>query len=230
MSERRRTHARGLTMPPGRKIPRPPPTPPKRPPPPEPVDVDLPPDAAKAAGELVGLAAVIRACEACGRAGPARALGTGYPRAPVMLLKERPSMQDLESGNAFTTEAESLTKAFDALGIPLGWIYGSTALRCGAGAASAQEVDACSVHLLTEIEAVLPRVLIAFGPAAVEAVRALHGRCGISVPPDVPQGSPVPLRAGLVLFATESLPDGITGRESKRRLWRDLQAVPKLIG
>jgi uracil-DNA glycosylase family 4 len=229
MSERRRTHARGLTMPPGRRIPRPPPTPPKRPPLPDPSGTELPADAAKASGELVALAALIRACEACGRAGPARVLGTGYPRAPVMLVKDIPSPEDVESGNAFTAEAEALTKAFDALGIPLGWIYGSTAVRCGPGAASEQEVGACSVHLLTEIEAVLPRVLVAFGPAAVEAVRALEGRCGISVPDDVPQGTPVPIRADLVLLATESLPDGITGREAKRRLWRDLQAVPKLI-
>jgi uracil-DNA glycosylase len=146
-----------------------------------------------------------------------------------MLVKDAPSLEDVESGNALTAEADALTKAFEALGIPIGWIYGATAVRCGAGVPSPEERAACSVHLLAEIESVQPRVLIAFGQAAVDAVRGLNGRCGIGVPDDVAQGAIVPVRPGLSLLATEPLPEGVTGRESKRRLWRDLQAVPKAL-
>ena len=216
-------------MPAGRRIPRPPDTRPERPPLPEASDAAITDDVAKAAGELTTLAAAIRACEACGRSSPARAFGTGYPRAVVMLLKEAPAAEDLESGNAFTGEAEALTKAFEALGIPIAWVYGSTAVRCGLGAPGSGEVRACSAHLMTEIEAVQPRVLVAFGPRAVEALRSLNGRCGIDVPDEVPQGEAVPVRPDLVLVATEPLPDGLTGKEAKRRLWRDLQTIPKLI-
>jgi hypothetical protein len=74
-----------------------------------------------------------------------------------------------------------------------------------------------------------PSVVIAFGPRAVEAVRALHGRCGIDVPNEVPQGTPVHLRPGLVLIATEPLPEGVSLKESKRRLWRDLQQIPQFL-
>jgi uracil-DNA glycosylase len=140
-------------MPPGRRIPRPPDTPPERPPLPDVPDGDVQPEVAKAAGELASLAARIRACDACGRAGSARVLGSGFPRAPVMLLKDAPSAEDVESGNAFTAEAEALTKAFDALHVPIGWVYGSTAVRCGTRDASDAETKACSDHLLTEIEA-----------------------------------------------------------------------------
>jgi len=216
-------------MPPGRRIPRPPDTPPERPPLPEPSDATITADVAKAAGELNQLAANIRACGACGRSTDARAFGTGYPRAQVMLLKDAPSSVDLESGNAFSEEAPALTKAVEALGIPLAWVYGSTAVRCGGTRPSGDELKACSEHLVTEIEAVQPRVIVAFGPRAVEALRAAGGRCGIRVPDEVPQGEPVGIRADLVLIATEPLPDGLTGRDAKRRLWRDLQAVPKLI-
>jgi uracil-DNA glycosylase family 4 len=218
-------------MPPGRKIPRPPPDAPKRPPLPEgAADAVVPEDVAKAAGELTDLAARVHACEACSRAGMARVYGSGYPRAPVMLLKDRPSEADLESGNAFTSEAESLTKAFEALGIPMSWTYGTTGVHCGPNQASADALDACSVHLLTEIEAVQPRVIVAFGPGALAALRSLDGRCGVQVPEEVSAGEPVHVRADLVLVVTEALPDGLTANAAKRRLWRDLQQVPKLIG
>ena len=216
-------------MPPGRRIPRPPDTAPERPPLPEPSDATISADVAKAAGELNFLAADIRECDACGRAADTRVFGTGYPRARIMLLKDAPSSADLESGNAFTQEADALAKAFEALRIPPAWVYGSTAVRCGVTDPSVDELTACSGHLVTEIEAVQPTVIVAFGPRAVDALRASNGRCGIRVPDEVPRGEPVTVRADLVLIATEQLPDGLTGRDAKRRLWRDMQAIPKLI-
>ena len=216
-------------MPPGRKIPRPPATGPRRPAPP---NDDAQPDAAvrKAAGELMAVWAEIRACDACPRCTSAeRAFGTGHPRAPIMLVKEHPSDEDLELTNAFATEAEPLTKAFDALGIPLSWLYGTTAVRCGTQPATSDDVTACAVHLLGEIEAVTPRVIVAFGARAAEAIRALDGRCGITVPEDLAQGTSSQIRSDLALVITESLPDGLTGKEAKRRLWRDLQALPALL-
>jgi uracil-DNA glycosylase len=146
-----------------------------------------------------------------------------------MLVGDRPSDDDLESEVAFSSVAEPLDKAFGALGIPLSWVYGATAVRCGSAPATTAQVDACSIHLLVEIEAVEPRVIVAFGPRAVDAVRALGGRCGLVVPDEVPQGMAVKLRPGLAMIATEPLPEGVTLKDSKRRLWRDLQQVPALV-
>jgi uracil-DNA glycosylase len=147
-----------------------------------------------------------------------------------MLLSDRPSEADLDTEGAFAEEASALDKAFAALGIPLSWVYGATAVRCGSGAVTTPQLEACSVHLLVEIEAVDPRVLLAFGPRAVDAVRTLNGRCGVIVPDEIPQGAAVRLRPGLTLIATEPLREGVTNRDSKRRLWRDLQQVPPLVG
>jgi uracil-DNA glycosylase len=202
-------------MPTGRRIPRSPSTPPSRPPPPG-DDGQTDPLVRKAAGELVSLWARIQACEACGRPSAERAYGTGHPLAPIMLLKDGPSPEDLESTNAFASEAEALTKAFEALGIPASWLYGTTSATC-------------SQHLLEEIEAVSPRVLVAFGEPAAKAIAALDGRCGLGVPADLPTGKPVPLRSDLVLLVTEALPEGVTNKEAKRRLWRDLRNVPGLL-
>lgn len=143
-----------------------------------------------------------------------------------MLISERPTEADLDVEASFALEADALDKAFAALEIPLAWVYGATAVRCGSAPATSPQIQACSVHLLLELEAVEPSVVIAFGPRAVEAIRSLHGRCGLNVPDEVPQGTPVQLRPGLVLLATEPLPEGVTLKESKRRLWRDLQQVP----
>jgi DNA polymerase len=225
-----RRNERGLVMPPGRRtIPRAPvPRKPSRSPHAD--DADPPPLVAKSSGELLALAARIRACEACERAGPRRAFGTGYPRAAVLLVKEQPSANDLDTEGAMTEEADALDKAFTALGIPLSWLYGTTSVRCGSAPATSGQIDACAVHLLIELEAIEPSVVVAFGPRAVEAVRTLHGRCGLIVPDEVPQGRAVRLRPGLQLVATEPLPEGITRADSKRRLWRDLQLVPDLVG
>ena len=224
-----RRSERGLVMPPGRRtIPRAPaPRKPSRAPREE--DVTAPPLVAKAAGELLSLNTRIRGCDACDRSGPRRAFGTGYPRAAVLLVKEHPSASDLDTEAVLTDEAEALDKAFAALGVPLSWVYGATAVRCGSAPATPPQIEACAVHLLIELEAVEPSVVVAFGPRAVESVRALDGRCGIVVPDEVPQGQAVRLRPGLSLVATEPLPEGVTKKDSKRRLWRDLQLVPGLV-
>lgn len=216
-------------MPAGRKIPRPESPRPKRPAPPA-DSGEHDPVLRKVAGELTAGWSQIRTCTACRRASDERAYGTGHPLAPIMLVKERPSGEDLESSNAFTSEAEALGKAFEALGIPLSWLYGATAVRCGDAAASTDEVKACAGHLLTEIEAVSPKVIVAFGSRAAEALIALDGRCGLSVPDELPAGGTVRIRSDLVVLATEALPEGVTQKEAKRRLWRDLRALPALIG
>lgn len=224
-SRKPRPDARSLVMPTNaRKIRRPPD--PARPRAAPPDDVaETSPDLLKAAGELTALWARIRACEACGRARPERAYGSGYPRAPIMLVSEHPTAADLESSNAFTAEAEALTKAFDALGIPPSWLYGTNAVRCGDGPATLDEVTACSVHLLVEIEAVRPQIIVAFGSRAADALRALDGRCALQVPDEVVQGELVQIRSDVAMLVTEPLPLGITQKESKRRLWRDLRGL-----
>jgi hypothetical protein len=63
----------------------------------------------------------------------------------------------------------------------------------------------------------------------LDAVRALNGRCGIVVPDEIGRGTPVRIRSDLELVCTEALPDGVTQKEAKRRLWKDLRAVPALL-
>lgn len=205
-------------MPPGpRTIPRSEPPRRKRERTPEPPDVPV--LVAKAAGDLTALATAIRTCDACRGSDERFALGGGYPRAPVMLVGFRPTEPDLDAGVVFTEEADALDKAFAALGMSLSWVYGTTLIRSAGG-------TPCPDHLLFEIEAVEPRVLVAFGPRAVDGIRSLDGRCGLRVPDEVPQSTPITLRPGLVLIASEPLPDGVTQKDAKRRLWRDLQQVP----
>lgn len=146
-----------------------------------------------------------------------------------MLVKEHPSDDDIETTNAFSSDADALAKAFEALGIPFSWLYGSTAVRCGSDRATSDAITACARHLLAEIEAVRPRVIVAFGRAVEEALRALDGRCGLRIPPEIPPGEVVPIRSDLVVILTEGLPDGLREKDAKRRLWRDLQALPGLL-
>lgn len=229
VGRRRAPDARPLVMPKGRSIPRQPGSRPRRPEPPA-EQAELDPRLRKIAGELTAGWANIHACHACERACDERAYGTGHVEAPIMLVKDRPSTEDLETTNAFTADAEALGKAFDALGIPLSWLYGSTAVRCGSAPATTEQIEACAGHLLAEIEAIAPKVIVAFGARAAEALIALDGRCGLSIPDDPPKGTLLRVRPGLDILITEQLPEGIQNKEAKRRLWRDLQAVPAVVG
>ena len=215
-------------MGPGRRIPRPPATKPSMPE--APADAgDTPTQILKAAGDLVALSGQIRECKVCNASGSIVS-GTGSPRAPVMLLKAFPSAADLESGGAFTDEADALTKAFEALGIPIGWTYGTTAVRYATTASETREAIAHGVgHLMVEIEAVGPRVIVAFGPQASTAISKLNGHCGLEAPDPLPAAEPVRVRTDLHVLVTEPLPEGVTNKEAKRRLWRDLQTVPLLL-
>jgi uracil-DNA glycosylase len=215
-------------MGPGRRIPRPPATKPTMPEPPADAG-DTPPLVLKAAGDLVALNAQIRECKVCSASGPIVS-GTGSPRAPVMLLKPFPSAADLESSGAFADEADALTKAFEALGIPIGWTYGTTAVRFAPTASETHDAIAHGVgHLMVEIEAVGPRIIVAFGPQASTALSKLNGRCGLEVPDSLAAAEPVRVRTDLHVLVTEPLPEGVTNKEAKRRLWRDLQIVPSLL-
>jgi len=219
-------------MPPGRRIPRaadvrkPAPDPPATAPPPAAVRREL----EVAGGELSRLVGTIRACEACGRCSDERAFGSGHPLADVLLLKDVPSREDVASGAAFAKEAEPLGKAFERLGLPLVSVYGTCAVRCAGDGVTSDEIRACAPHLLVELEVLSPRVVVAFGPGAFEAVQALDGRCGISVPDEVPRGGSASIRRGLDLLVTEPLPQGVTLADAKRRLWADLQTLPSLLG
>lgn len=184
---------------------------------------------AKAGAELSALAEAVLACTACQRCERPRTFGTGFPQAAVMLIKDAPSAEDIRTGTAFADEAEALSRAFAALEIPLSRVYGTTAVRCGDESASMDETKACSPHLLVELEAVAPRIVIAFGQKAADAVRLLDGQCGLSVPETLEQGQPTEVRAGLSLLVTEALPDGIRVPDSKKRLWRDLQLLPEMM-
>jgi uracil-DNA glycosylase family 4 len=232
MAPRRPADARNLVMSSGRRIPRPEPAKPdlgRRPDPAPRLDGAEQHALDKAGAELQALARVVADCTACGRAEAARVHGSGYPRAPIMLLKDAPGEADAASGVAFAEEAPALQRAFEGLRIPFSWVYGTTAVRCGTATPGGDELKACASHLLVEIEAVAPRVVVAFGGRAMEALRVLDGRCGLRVPEEVERGEPVTLRYGLVVVLTEPLPAGVTNPEAKKRLWRDLQQVPGLL-
>ncbi|HVE92258.1 MAG TPA: uracil-DNA glycosylase family protein [Actinomycetota bacterium] len=225
MSARR--DPRGLTMPPGRRIPRPSPPRVTRPAPPS--EEGPVPDVAKSGGELAALAAEIRGCRECGRDGSSCAFGSGYPRAPLMLIKERPGPEDLRTETAWADEAPSIARALDRLKVPFSWTYGTTVVRRGDQPATDDQLKSCAAHLLVEIEAVEPVVVVAFGPRVLQALTYLDGRCGLSVG-EVEQGRPQRVRDDLLLLVTEPVPEGVTIPDSKRRLWRDLQELPALLG
>lgn len=193
------------------------------------VPVDVPTHIAQAGSELAYLVSDVDACSACGRTSEPRVHSTGTVDADVLLVRNAGSPADVEAGRAFVDEAARLQLAFDALGVGFDRLRGVAAVRCGARDVTAEQAASCAPHLLTEIQIVQPRVVIAFG-AALESVRMLDGWCGIRFPDDpVEPGEPVRIGVSTWLVATEPLPDALDSPDAKKRFWAHLQAVPELL-
>ncbi|ACR28797.1 uracil-DNA glycosylase [Burkholderia glumae] len=107
--------------------------------------------------------------------------GAGPRRAAIMLVGEQPDAQDDRSGQPFSgTAGRLLDRALTEASLARSETYATYALkhlrRDAAGrpradeAPAGHELDACRYWLEREIRSVAPRVIVAFGTAALRAV------------------------------------------------------------
>jgi uracil-DNA glycosylase family 4 len=122
------------------------------------------------------IADVVASCTSCALAATRKktVFGRGNPFAPIVLLGEAPGADEDERGEPFVgatgKELESLLRA---AGFAPGEAYLMNVIKCrppGNRRPLPDEVEACRRHLDAQLAVVQPRIIVALGGTAIQAV------------------------------------------------------------
>jgi uracil-DNA glycosylase family 4 len=171
----------------------------------------------RAIRELNSLTREVQSCDHCPRGNLMPVLGSGHPQADVLLLKYAPTASEVEEGVAFYGRAgTALMKSLKRLQIDPLAVYGTLFVKCPVADPSLAD-PACMARVLEEIAIVQPKIVVAMGEEALDALNELQ----------VPLARPLEPREGEVQQLTPSIAglyvpsiDGALDEESaKRRFW-----------
>jgi DNA polymerase len=136
-----------------------------------------PPATEGVATELAGIEARAKDCVKCGELSRCRhsvVFGVGSPRAEIMFVGEAPGHDEDMEGEPFVGRAgELLTKIIAAMGYKRADVYIANVLKCRPPQNRTplpDEVTSCLPYLLSQIELIQPKVIVALGATAVRAL------------------------------------------------------------
>ncbi|MDQ2621824.1 MAG: uracil-DNA glycosylase [Actinomycetota bacterium] len=177
----------------------------------------------RAIRELNQLSRDLQECEACARTRVMPVLGSGHPQADIMLLKQAPTVSEVEEGVAFYGRSgNALMKSFKRLSIDPLTVYGTVCAKCPVE--ESEEPDpACVARLVDEFNIVQPKIVVVMGEDALDTLNGL----------EVPLARVLEAREGEIqaftpacdaLFVPEI--DGALDEEgAKRRFWRAFRTL-----
>lgn len=134
------------------------------------------PDAAERAAQLAALAATVAGCTRCRLAeGRTKVVfGSGNPNAELMLIGEGPGAEEDRQGLPFVGAAgELLTKIIQAMDLKREDLYIANVVKCrppGNRDPQPDEITACRGFLEKQIALVQPRLIVALGKVAAQAL------------------------------------------------------------
>jgi len=185
------------------------------------------------AGGLEELNREILACVKCGLAqGRIQAVpGEGNPKAELMFVGEGPGRDEDEQGRPFVGRAgQLLTKIIEAIDLRREDVYIANVIKCRPPENRVPhrgEVEACTPHLLRQIEIIRPKVIVTLGKTSTEFFL-----------PDV-SGSMTSIRGrfydwrGLRIMPTfhpSYLIRNEGNKAPKKMVWDDMKLVMALLG
>lgn len=136
----------------------------------------VPSDVAGRIQALAGIARRAASCQACGLCRGRRSVvfGDGHPDADLMLIGEGPGAQEDRQGLPFVGPAgELLNKIIAAIDETREGVYIANVVKCrppNNRDPLPDEVDACRAYLEAQIDLVRPKVLVALGRVAAQAL------------------------------------------------------------
>ena len=143
---------------------------------PEPVAAEVSEEAAARAAELAALAASAAGCTRC-RLSEGRSkvvFGSGNPGADLMFIGEGPGAEEDRQGLPFVGPAgELLTRIIQAIEMRREDVYIANVVKCrppGNRDPEPDEAAACRGFLEKQIELVRPRIIVALGKVAAQAL------------------------------------------------------------
>jgi uracil-DNA glycosylase family 4 len=133
--------------------------------------------AATPTSELAAIEARAKVCVKCGELSRCRhsvVFGVGSPRAEIMFVGEAPGHDEDMQGIPFVGRAgELLTKIIAAMGFKREDVYIANVLKCRPPQNRTplpDEVTNCLPYLLSQIELIKPKIIVALGATAVRSL------------------------------------------------------------
>lgn len=152
--------------------------------------------------------------------------GVGNPEADLMFVGEAPGADEDEQGIPFVGRAgQLLTKIIEAIGLRRSDVYIANVIKCrppGNRNPEPDEVETCEPFLFSQIDVIKPRVIVALGKFAAQAllrtdapISRLRGR--------------VYEYRGAKLIPTFHPAYLLRNPSSKREVWEDMKVVRELL-
>ncbi len=189
-----------------------------------------PPASDDVAAELGSIEATAKACVKCDELARCRhsvVFGVGTPRAELMFIGEAPGHDEDMEGEPFVGRAgELLTKIIQAMGFKRSDVYITNVLKCRPPQNRTplpEEVQNCLPYLLSQIELIKPKVIVALGAVALRAL--LDVQLGITKM----RGHWYNFR-GTPIMPTFHPAYLLRNPAAKREVWQDMQAVIEKLG
>ncbi|HEX7297829.1 MAG TPA: uracil-DNA glycosylase family protein [Solirubrobacteraceae bacterium] len=177
----------------------------------------------RAIRELNALTRDVQSCQQCPRGNLMPVLGSGHPQADVFLLKYAPAASEIEEGVAFYGRSgAALMKSLRRLGIDPLAVYGTLCVKCPVGDPSLAD-PACIARVVSELAIVTPKIVVAMGEDALEALNDL----------DVPLARTVDFELGVVQAFTPAcdalvvpnIDESLDEEAAKRDFWSAFRAL-----
>jgi len=185
---------------------------------------------ADAAAELALIEGRAKVCVKCGELSRCRhsvVFGVGNPRAEIMFVGEAPGHDEDMQGEPFVGRAgELLTKIIAAMGCKREDVYIANVLKCRPPQNRTplpDEISNCLPYLLSQIELIQPKVIVALGATAVRAL--LDVQLGITKM----RGHWYTFR-DIPIMPTFHPAYLLRNPPAKKEVWEDMKAVLEKLG
>lgn len=193
--------------------------------------------------KLAHLASLAETCQA------ARSLGTlrdtmvfavGSPHASIMFIGEAPGAEEERQREPFVGPAgQLLTKIIRAMGLDRADVYISNICKFrpamenqgnGNRQPTAREMESCLPFILTEIDIIRPRVIVALGATACAGL-GIEGTVGSNRGrAHVIQDTPVIVTYHPSYLLRKEKESAASGLTAKRQCWEDMRAAMEMAG
>jgi DNA polymerase len=153
--------------------------------------------------------------------------GVGNPHADLMFVGEAPGADEDVQGEPFVGRAgQLLTKIIESIGLSRGDVYIANVIKCrppGNRNPEPVEVSTCEPFLQRQIDAIGPKVIVALGTFAAQAL----------LQSDIPisrlRGRVHEFRGGIQLVPTFHPAFLLRSPDRKRDVWEDMKTVRALL-
>ena len=165
----------------------------------------------------------LQECEHCPRGNLMPVLGSGHPRADVVLLKHSAGVAEIEEGVAFYGRSgNAITKSLKRLSIDPLVVYGTLCVKCPLEDPALASGE-CVGRLVEELMIVEPRVIVVMGEPTLETLNELG--FPLSRPLSSTVGALQPFTPTVDALYTPNVDDSLDSDSAKREFWQAFRVL-----